>query len=177
MKIKLLAQPDSSWGLYNSVCWVAARYGWGPTIAEEDGVPNLIGWEIFKKYEKFENVNAGMAHENEKSETDLAWISGYVPTANIEEFSAKCKENQWAFAISDPEDDDIEVPTKIPMPRPVDSIFEDWEGPKRDEFKKKILMKSLTGNQKWQLYCLEQFLVQNNPYINSPLIQPFRKPA
>lgn len=59
MKIKLLAQPDSSWGLYNSVCWVAARYGWGPTIAEEDGVPNLIGWEIFKKYEKFENVNAG----------------------------------------------------------------------------------------------------------------------
>ena len=33
---------------------------------------------------EFENVNAGMAHENEKSETDLAWISGYVPTANIE---------------------------------------------------------------------------------------------
>lgn len=53
---------------------------------------------------------------------------------------------------------DIEVPTKIPMPRPVDSIFEDWEGPKRDEFKKKILMKSLTGNQKWQLWCAEKFL-------------------
>lgn len=53
---------------------------------------------------------------------------------------------------------DIEVPTKIPMPRPVDSIFEDWEGPKREEFKKKILMKSLTGNQKWQLWCAEKFL-------------------
>ena len=72
---------------------------------------------------EFENVNAGMAHENEKSETDLAWISGYVPTANIEEFSAKCKENQWAFAISDPEDDDIEVPTKLKNNKFVSLIY------------------------------------------------------
>lgn len=72
---------------------------------------------------EFENVNAGMAHENEKSETDLAWISGYVPTANIEEFSVKCKENQWAFAISDPEDDDIEVPTKLKNNKLVSLIY------------------------------------------------------
>ncbi len=53
---------------------------------------------------------------------------------------------------------EFEIPTKIPMPRPVDYIFENWEGPKRHEFKKNILVKKLTGNQKWQLWCAEKFL-------------------
>ena len=53
---------------------------------------------------------------------------------------------------------DLEVPTKIPMPRPVDLIFEKWQGPKRSEFRKDIPMHKLTGNQKWQLWCAEQFL-------------------
>ena len=51
-----------------------------------------------------------------------------------------------------------EVPTKIPMPRPVDMIFKDWEGPKRNEFRHDIPMSQLTGNQKWQLWCAELFL-------------------
>lgn len=51
-----------------------------------------------------------------------------------------------------------EVPTKIPMPRPVDAIFRDWKGPQRPEFRKDIPMDQLTGNQKWQLWCAEQFL-------------------
>lgn len=50
------------------------------------------------------------------------------------------------------------IPFKIPMPRPVDAIFKDWEGPKRPEFRKDIPMDQLTGNQKWQLWCAEQFL-------------------
>ncbi|MBR4572679.1 MAG: asparagine synthase [Prevotella sp.] len=53
---------------------------------------------------------------------------------------------------------EIPVPEKIPMPRPVDAIFKNWEGPKREEFLKDINMNSLTGNQKWQLWCAEQFL-------------------
>lgn len=87
-------------------------------------IPNIKKFK--KELEKdieFENINAGMAHENEKLETDLAWISGYVPTDNIEEFSTKCKENQWAFAISDPEDDDIEVPTKLKNNKLVSLIY------------------------------------------------------
>lgn len=52
----------------------------------------------------------------------------------------------------------IPIPDKIPMPRPVDKIFENWEGPNRDEFRKDIPMNDLTGNQKWQLWCAEQFL-------------------
>ena len=59
------------------------------------------------------------------------------------------------YAIKYPE---LEIPFKIPMPRPVDAIFKDWEGPKRDEFRKDIPMAQLTGNQKWQLWCAELFL-------------------
>lgn len=51
-----------------------------------------------------------------------------------------------------------EIPLKIPMPRPVDSIFENWSGPTRPEFRKDIPMETLTGNQKWQLWCAEKFL-------------------
>ena len=53
---------------------------------------------------------------------------------------------------------DIQVPEKVPMPRPVDSYFKDWDGPSRYEFKRGLDMRTFSGNQKWQLYCLEQFL-------------------
>lgn len=59
------------------------------------------------------------------------------------------------YAIKYPE---LEIPFKIPMPRPVDKVFENWDGPKRHEFRKDIPMDKLTGNQKWQLWCAEQFL-------------------
>ncbi len=53
---------------------------------------------------------------------------------------------------------DVEVPNKIPMPRPVDEYFKNWEGPKRKEFRNDIEISKYDGNQKWQLYCLESFL-------------------
>lgn len=53
---------------------------------------------------------------------------------------------------------DIPVPNKIPMPRPVDIYFADWKGPGRPEFRKDIDMSKYSGNQKWQMYCLERFL-------------------
>lgn len=56
---------------------------------------------------------------------------------------------------------EIPVPNKVPMPRPVDEYFKNWEGPKRPEFKKNLDMSKFTGNQKWQLYCLEYFLNMN----------------
>lgn len=59
------------------------------------------------------------------------------------------------FAIKYPE---LEIPFKIPMPRPVDSIFKDWGGPTRSEFREDIPMNNLTGNQKWQLWCAQLFL-------------------
>ena len=62
------------------------------------------------------------------------------------------------FTIKYPE---FEVPDKIPMPRPVDMIFKNWDGPTRKEFTEKIEMDNLTGNQKWQLWCAELFLNLN----------------
>lgn len=59
------------------------------------------------------------------------------------------------YAIKYPE---LEIPFKIPMPRPVDAVFKEWNGPVRPEFRKDIPMNQLTGNQKWQLWCAEQFL-------------------
>lgn len=53
---------------------------------------------------------------------------------------------------------DIPVPNKVPMPRPVDAYFRNWSGPERPEFRKDLDMDQFTGNQKWQMYCLEKFL-------------------
>ena len=53
---------------------------------------------------------------------------------------------------------DIPVPDKIPMPRPVDVYFADWKGPVRPEFRNDIDMSKFSGDQKWQMYCLERFL-------------------
>lgn len=56
---------------------------------------------------------------------------------------------------------ELPVPTKNPMPRPVDFYFQDWGGPQRPEFKNGIDMKQFTGNQKWLMWCLERFLNMN----------------
>lgn len=53
---------------------------------------------------------------------------------------------------------EIPVPNKVPMPRPVDEYFKDWEGPTRNEFRKDINIDKYNGNQKWLLFCLEYFL-------------------
>lgn len=56
---------------------------------------------------------------------------------------------------------EIPVPNKVPMPRPVDEYFKNWTGPSRPEFKRDIEMNKFSGNQKWQMYCLERFLNMN----------------
>lgn len=56
---------------------------------------------------------------------------------------------------------EIPVPNKNPMPRPVDKYFENWIGPKRKEFKDGLDMSKFTGNQKWQMWCLERWLNMN----------------
>lgn len=59
------------------------------------------------------------------------------------------------FASKYPE---IPIPEKIAMPRPVDDYFKEWKGPTRIEFRSDLDMATFTGNQKWQLWCLEYFL-------------------
>lgn len=50
-----------------------------------------------------------------------------------------------------------DIPTKTPMPRPLNEWMRDWEGPKRSEFWPHCT-DEMTGDQKWYVYVLEQFL-------------------
>ncbi len=50
------------------------------------------------------------------------------------------------------------IPDKLPMPRPVDMYFANWGGPQREEFRDDIDISRLDGNQRWLIWCLEQFL-------------------
>ncbi|MGP1457958.1 MAG: V-type ATP synthase subunit I [Treponema sp.] len=72
--------------------------------------------EAFKKKLEndilFENVYSGMGQEKDGKETDLAWLSGFVPVDGLDELKSVAAKNAWALAYSDPADDD-EVPTKL----------------------------------------------------------------
>ena len=59
-----------------------------------------------------------------------------------------------AFKILYP---DYKAPDKIPMPRPVNEWFAEWEGPKRDEFLPHCT-DDMTGDQKWMVWCAERYL-------------------
>ena len=55
----------------------------------------------------------------------------------------------------------FEVPTKLPMPRPVDEWLENWRGPTRPEFWPHCT-DTMSGDQKWLVWALEKFLNQND---------------
>lgn len=50
-----------------------------------------------------------------------------------------------------------EIPPKVPMPRPMNEWMQSWSGPTRKEFYPGCAHE-MTGDQKWMLYSLEQFL-------------------
>ena len=50
-----------------------------------------------------------------------------------------------------------DIPKKIPMPRPVNEWFENWQGPTRAEFLPHC-QEILNGNQRWMVWVLERFL-------------------
>lgn len=131
--------------------------------------------ELFEKYRQGENgidvlrfMDEVFSIESSSSYLNAfgsAWMPYYDPYAKLkmaEPLDMKRVRNgepkylvRGLYAIKYPE---LEIPFKIPMPRPVDSIFKDWKGPQQPEFRDDIPMSTLTGNQKWQLWCAEQFL-------------------
>lgn len=52
---------------------------------------------------------------------------------------------------------DEDIPKKIPMPRPVNEWFENWQGTTRKEFLPHC-HENLDGNRRWMLWSLERFL-------------------
>lgn len=52
---------------------------------------------------------------------------------------------------------DLDIPSKTPMPRPMNEWFRDWKGPVRPEFWPHCT-DGLNGDQKWLVWCLEKYL-------------------
>ncbi len=131
--------------------------------------------ELFEKYHKGENgidvlrfMDEVFSIESSSSYMNAfgaAWMPYYDPYARLvmaEPLDMDRIRNgepkyliRGLYSIKYPE---LEIPFKIPMPRPVDSVFKDWHGPTRSEFRDDIPMDELTGNQKWQLWCAQLFL-------------------
>lgn len=131
--------------------------------------------DLFERYRKSENgidvlrfMDEVFAVESSSSYLNAfgaAWMPYYDPYARLimadplDIERIRSGEPKYLvrdlFALKYP---DLEIPFKIPMPRPVDTIFKDWEGPTRPEFLKDIPMAQLSGNQKWQLWCAQEFL-------------------
>ena len=143
-----------------------------PTLVLKDPVPQD---ELYEKYRidaehidfmKFmDEVFAIESSSSYLNAFGAAWMPYYDPYAKLvmadplDMTRVRNGEPKYLvrglYAIKYP---DLEIPFKIPMPRPVDAVFRNWEGPRRPEFRTDIPMDTLTGNQKWQLWCAEQFL-------------------
>lgn len=58
-------------------------------------------------------VSFSSADSTTSSEDGLVWIEGYIPESDEAMFKKTAKKDSWAFIISEPEDDDEHVPTKV----------------------------------------------------------------
>lgn len=65
---------------------------------------------ILAAKDRMEYAAAGASTDGD---SDLVWLSGYIPAAEEESFRALATESAWAFAIDDPAEDDDKVPTKL----------------------------------------------------------------
>lgn len=96
-------------------------------LKQAEFLPDIRAFKKTLAYDiEFENVNAGMgkecAKDGESSANELAWIQGYVPDLNMEEFKAFAKESNWAVAWAEPENPE-EVPTKLKNNKIVSMIY------------------------------------------------------
>jgi len=101
-----------------------------------DSLKKSLG--IIAKDIELENLCSGMGYEDKvTSETGvvasneckadenpvaLAWLTGYVPVDEMPKLENAVKLNKWAFAASDPAEDDV-VPTKLKNNRFVSLIY------------------------------------------------------
>lgn len=60
---------------------------------------------------------------------------------------------------------DVEVPQKTPLPRPMSEWMKDWNGPFHQEIIPEYISE-LTGDQKWYVYALNEFLLHTREEID-----------
>lgn len=107
------------------------------------------------------------SYDNAFSTAGMAYVDPYEPLKMVHKVDlARIRSGDSKYLIRElfrKKYPDIPVPDKNPMPRPVDHYFIDWHGPTRPEFRCDIPIDRYTGNQKWQLFCLEEFLNMVEP--------------
>jgi len=59
------------------------------------------------------DIEFSCAEKTSQEDTDLVWISGYIPGDACEQFEKAAKANSWAYAMDDVAADDEFVPTKV----------------------------------------------------------------
>lgn len=114
---------------------------------------------------EYDDIESYASYENAFSTAGMPYLDPYEILKMAEPldlYRVRHGESKYLirqlFKMKYPE---VPVPEKLPMPRPVDTYFRNWEGPKRLEFKQNLDMSRYTGNQKWQMWCLERYLNNN----------------
>lgn len=84
--------------------------------------------ESYSKDIEFETVYSGMGKDADPESDNvplgaLAWISGYIPTDDLEALKSEAKAQSWALQWMDPADDDENVPTKLKNNKLVNLIY------------------------------------------------------
>ncbi len=91
--------------------------------AYTEGMKNAV--EGLQKDVEFETYSTGMAQENLSQKTNgvsVAYLSGYIPTAELDKLKDAAKENSWGLLAEDPTPDD-DVPTKLQNNKFVSLIY------------------------------------------------------
>lgn len=73
--------------------------------------------ELYLKDIEFETVSSGMG-----SESELSWLTGFVPCSDLPKVKDAAKQNNWAILADDPSTED-EVPTKLKNNKLVSLIY------------------------------------------------------
>lgn len=122
-----------------------------------DGKIDFLGF-----LDEYSDIESYGSYENAFSTADLDYLDPYeVMKLSVPLDLNRIRNGESKYiirALFKLKYPDYPVPEKIPMPRPVDTYFKNWSGPKRSEFKKNINIDAFSGNQKWQMWCLEYFL-------------------
>lgn len=69
-----------------------------------------------------ERIKFFRARETMGEDRSLCYLEGYVPAASVEKLQQAATNNGWGLYISDPEEDDPQVPTKISLSKWVEPI-------------------------------------------------------
>ncbi len=59
------------------------------------------------------DINFSSAENSTNSDSDLVWISGYIPQSEIDNFKSISLNEKWAYALGEVKEDDDFVPTKV----------------------------------------------------------------